>query len=161
MTDILMKEIETEIELKDVLELCYKVLGTRTDELYGYNAWYERWQNGLQPLVYAQKEGQVVSAVLGRAENEESLVIGFVACDEAYQRQGITKRLLEYFEKIAVKKGSNILLWVQRKMPFMRNVVTRSFFKYMGKTSIKKNCKIRTFKLLYLGEQHEQLQQLH
>lgn len=105
MTDILMKEIETENELKDVLELCYKILGTRTDELYGYNAWYERWKDGLQPLVYAQKEGQVVSAVLGRAENKESLVIGFVACDEAYQRQGITKRLLEYFERIAMDKG--------------------------------------------------------
>ena len=55
MTDLVMKEIKTESELKDVLELCYKVLGERNDELYGYDAWYQRLQNGLQPLVYAQK----------------------------------------------------------------------------------------------------------
>lgn len=91
MIDLVMKEIKTESELKEVLELCYKVLGTRNDELYGYDAWYQRLQDGLQPLVYAMKDEKIVSAVLGRAENKESLVIGFVACDENFRRQGITK----------------------------------------------------------------------
>lgn len=90
MIDLVMKEIKTESELKEVLELCYKVLGTRNDELYGYDAWYQRLQDGLQPLVYAMKDEKIVSAVLGRAENKESLVIGFAACDENFRRQGIT-----------------------------------------------------------------------
>jgi len=105
MTDIIMKAIETESELNEVLELCYRVLGKRDDELYGYDAWYKRLQDGLQPLVYAQKDDKIVSAVLGRAENQKSLVIGFVACDVDYRRQGITKRLLKYFEDIAKEKG--------------------------------------------------------
>lgn len=50
MIDLVMKEIKTESELKEVLELCYKVLGTRNDELYGYDAWYQRLQDGLQLL---------------------------------------------------------------------------------------------------------------
>ena len=29
MTDLIIKEIETESELKEVLELCYKILGTK------------------------------------------------------------------------------------------------------------------------------------
>lgn len=105
MTDFIMKEIETESELKRVLELCYKILGTENVELYGYDAWYKRLQDGLQPLVYAVKDEKIVSAVLGRAENKDSLVIGFVACDENYRRQGITKELLNYFEDLARKQG--------------------------------------------------------
>lgn len=105
MIDLVMKEIKTESELKKVLELCYKVLGTRNDELYGYDAWYQRLQDGLQPLVYAIKDEKIVSAVLGRAENKESLVIGFVACDENFRKQGITKKLLGYFEDLARKQG--------------------------------------------------------
>lgn len=102
---IIIKEIETEQELGDVLNLCYDVLGNNDSELYGYEAWKNRLFDGLQPLVYAIKDDKIVSAVLGRAENEESLVIGFVACHKDYRRQGITKKLMNYFEDIARKKG--------------------------------------------------------
>lgn len=105
INNVVMKEIETEQELKEVLELCYSILGTGNAELYGYDAWYKRFTDGAQPLVYGQKDNKVVSAVLGRAENKDSLVIGFVACHEDYRKQGITKRLLSYFEDIAREKG--------------------------------------------------------
>ncbi|MDE6763616.1 MAG: GNAT family N-acetyltransferase [Oscillospiraceae bacterium] len=98
-----MKEIQTEQELKQVLDLCYSILGENNSELYGYSAWKERLQNGLQPLVYAVEDGKIVSAVLGRAENSDSLVIGFVACDENCRRRGITKKLMFYFEDLARK----------------------------------------------------------
>ncbi len=105
MSAVKMKEIETEQELREVLELCYDILGTENTELYGYDAWYKRFVEGSQPLVYALKDGKVVSAVLGRAENKDSLVIGFVACHESYRRQEITKELLSYFEDLARKQG--------------------------------------------------------
>jgi len=105
MATVNMKEIETEQELREVLELCYNILGTVDSELYGYDAWHKRFIEGLQPLVYAVKDGEIVSAILGRAENKDSLVIGFVACRENYRRQGITKGLLGYFEELARKKG--------------------------------------------------------
>lgn len=105
MSDVNMKEIETEQELKDVLELCYDILGTGNSELYGYDAWRQRFAEGLSPLVYAVKNGEIVSAILGRAENRDSLVIGFTACHENYRRQGITKELLGYFEDLARRKG--------------------------------------------------------
>lgn len=98
-----MKEIKTEQELKQVLELCYRILGENDSELYGYSAWKERLQDGLQPLVYAVEDDKIVSAVLGRAENSDSLVVGFVACDENYRRRGITKNLMFYFEDLAKK----------------------------------------------------------
>lgn len=100
-----MKEVETELELREVLTMCYRILGEGNSELYGYEAWYKRFQDGLQPMVFAYKNGLVVSAVLGRAENKDSLVIGFVACHEEYRKQGITKRLMEYFEDLARVKG--------------------------------------------------------
>ena len=102
---LIMKEIETEQELNEVLELCYGVLGQNHPEIYGYDAWRKRLEDGLQPLVYAKDSDQIVSAVLGRCENAESLIIGFVACDKAYRRQGITKRLMFYFEELARKMG--------------------------------------------------------
>lgn len=100
-----MKEIETEQELSDVLELCYDILGTDNSELYSYDAWHKRFIEGLSPLVYAMKDNKIVSAVLGRAENKDSLVIGFVACHEDYRKLGITKELLSYFEDLARKRG--------------------------------------------------------
>lgn len=105
MSNVIVKEINTEQELKEVLDLCYDILGEDNPELYGYAAWYKRFQDGLQPLVYAMKDDKIVSAVLGRAENKDSLVIGFVACHEDYRRQGITKRLIGYFEELARLKG--------------------------------------------------------
>lgn len=100
-----MKEIQTEQELKEVLALCYRILGTDNTRLYDYGAWHKRLIEGTQPLVYAVKDGEIVSAVLGRAENKDSLVIGFVACHEDYRRQGITRELLGYFEDLARKRG--------------------------------------------------------
>lgn len=105
MLAVNMKEIETELELKEVLEVCYDILGTDDSELYGYDAWHKRFVEGLEPLVYAMKDEEIVAAILGRAENKDSLVIGFVACRENYRRQGITKELLGYFEDLARKKG--------------------------------------------------------
>ena len=85
------KEIATEEELTAVLEMCYRILGNDNAELYGYDAWLSRLIDGLQPLIYVCDDDKIISAVLGRAENKDSLVIGFVACDENYRRQGITK----------------------------------------------------------------------
>ncbi len=95
MEKICMKEIRSEQELKDVLELCLDILGRDVPEIYGYDAWHERLLGGREPLVYAQAgDGRVVSAVLGREENKDSLVIGFVACHKDYRRQGITRGLM-------------------------------------------------------------------
>lgn len=105
MPNVNMKEVETEQELRNVLELCYNILGTDNTELYCYDAWYKRFIEGLSPLVYAMKDNKIVSAILGRAENKESLVIGFTACHENYRKQGITKELLGYFEDLAREKG--------------------------------------------------------
>ncbi len=106
MEKICMKEIRSEQELKDVLELCLDILGRDVPEIYGYDAWHERLLGGREPLVYAQAgDGRVVSAVLGREENKDSLVIGFVACHKDYRRQGITRGLMQYLEGLAREKG--------------------------------------------------------
>ena len=103
--NVQFKEIVTEAELLRVLTLCHRILGDHPQELYGVDAWRKRLADGLQPLLYAESGGQVVSAVLGRAESAESLVIGFVACDEAYRRQGITRELMSRFEQKACEMG--------------------------------------------------------
>ncbi len=62
MEKICMKEIRSEQELKDVLELCLDILGRDVPEIYGYDAWHERLLGGREPLVYAQAgDGRVVS----------------------------------------------------------------------------------------------------
>ena len=99
------KEIKSEEELKVVLELCYRILGNDNADLYGYEAWLSRFKDGLQPLIYACDDDKIISAVLGRAENKDSLVIGFVACEENYRRQGITKKLMKLFEEKARELG--------------------------------------------------------
>ena len=138
MSDLIIKEIETAIEFREVLDLCYKILGERNDDLYGYSAWYERFKENLSPLVYAQKDDKVVSAVLGRAENKESLVIGFVACDEDYRRQGITKKLLMYFEDIAVKKGFQYITLGSQEDSFYEKCGYNAIFQIEGQNVYQK-----------------------
>lgn len=49
MSAAVMKEIETEQELKDVLEMCYDILGTDNTDIYGYDAWHKRFWMACSP----------------------------------------------------------------------------------------------------------------
>lgn len=75
------------------------------ENIYAYAAWKERMEKYSRLLVYAKQDGEIVSAVLGRPESEESLVCGMVACDEKFRRRGITKMLMEKFVKNAHEMG--------------------------------------------------------
>ena len=107
MSELTMKEIKTEEELKAVLELCHRILGTGNEELYGCEAWLGRLQEGGHPMVYAVKDDRIVSAVLGRSEGNGNVIIGMVACHEDYRRLGITRKLMAYFEERAKEMGFN------------------------------------------------------
>ena len=105
MDGIVMKEIQSADELKRVLDLCYGILGNDHPDLYGYEAWEKRLREKIHPLTCAVRDGKVICAVLGRAESETSLIIGMVACDEAYRMRGFTKALMGFFEDVARKRG--------------------------------------------------------
>jgi len=88
--------IETEDQLKPVLAFCYEILGQhyRDYEQYIYEAWQNRMGVFSPILSYAHADNTVVAAVLGRPENEDSLIMGFTACHEDYRKKGITSRLV-------------------------------------------------------------------
>lgn len=135
---IKLKEIETEQELTSVLNLCYSILGNDDTELYCYEAWYRRFKDGLQPLVYAYDGDKIVSAVLGRSENEDSLVIGFVACEESYRRQGITRRLMDYFEERARELGFKYITLGSKEDAFYEKCGYRIIFEINGQNIYQK-----------------------
>ncbi len=126
-----IREIQTEQELHAVLELCYRILGEDNSETYGYDAWRRRLANG-EPLVYGKKDGRVVSAVLGREESGESLVIGFVVCAEEYRRQGITSALMEYFENIARQKAYKYITLGSKEDAFYERCGYKVIFQVHG-----------------------------
>lgn len=138
MSAAVMKEIETEQELKDVLEMCYDILGTDNTDIYGYDAWHKRFLDGLQPLVFAIKDGKIVSAVLGRAESEESLVVGFTACREEYRKQGITGKLMNYFEDLAKKKGFKYITLGSKEDGFYEKCGYKVIFQIHGQNIFQK-----------------------
>lgn len=138
MFGVTMKEIETEQELKKVLGMCYDILGADDTELYGYDAWYKRFIEGSHLLVFAMKNDKIVSAVLGRAENEESLVVGFVACHEDYRKQGITKGLLNYFEDLARKQGFKYITLGSKEDEFYKKCGYKMIFQIHGQNIFQK-----------------------
>ncbi len=138
MTDVIMKEIESEIELKEVLDFCHSILGEPNSELYQYDAWQKRLLDGLQPLVYAVKNEKIISAVLGRAENADSLVIGYVACHESYRKQGITRKLLFYFEDIAKEKGFKYITLGSEADAFYEKCGYKNIFQIHGQNIFQK-----------------------
>lgn len=100
-------QIDTEEQLEPVLEMCYRILGDRLREApqYSREAWRERLGRYSRLLTYAHDNGRVVAAVLGRPENADSLVMGFVACEEGYRMKGITRELAARFEAGADAMG--------------------------------------------------------
>ena len=137
MDGLAIKEVENEQELIAVLELCYRILGENDSKLYGYDAWRQRLAHG-EPLVYGEKNGKVVSAVLGREESSESLVIGFVACAEEYRRQGITRALMEHFENIARKKAYKYITLGSKEDAFYDKCGYKVIFQVHGQNIYQK-----------------------
>lgn len=99
--------VEKESQLGQVLDFCYGILGEHLRDVapYRYEDWIERMEEDKELLVYAQEDGEVIAAVLGRRESGESLVCGFVACKASRRRQGITGRLMDTFEAEAARAG--------------------------------------------------------
>lgn len=96
-----LRQAATEEELEAVLALCARILGDDTLERAPYRRedWRERLAQTPELLLYAVSGGIPVAAVLGRRENRESLIAGFVACEEGFRRQGITQALMEKLEE--------------------------------------------------------------
>lgn len=94
----------------DVLELCYRILG----------------------------EDKIVSAVLGREESSESLVIGFVACEEEYRRQGISKALMSYFEEAARRKKYKYITLGSKEDAFYEKCGYKVIFQIHGQNIYQK-----------------------
>ena len=91
-------------ELNKVLKFCYQILGERNDDVYGPDAWADRLNENYL-MVFAEASGDIVSAVMGRAENQDSIVLGFAACRLDYRKSGITSSLLSTLEDNARKYG--------------------------------------------------------
>ena len=91
-------------ELNKVLKFCYQILGERNDDVYGPDAWADRLNENYL-MVFAEASGDIVSVVMGRAENQDSIVLGFAACRSDYRKNGITSSLLSTLEDNARKYG--------------------------------------------------------
>lgn len=100
-----IKQVSSEQELRAVLDLCYSILGEHHEGLYSYKAWCRRLEHNYL-LLYAEcGDGKPISAVLGRVENAEGVIVGFVACKEEYRRMGITSSLMRALEQSAAERG--------------------------------------------------------
>ena len=87
-------------ELNKVLKFCYEILGERNDNVYGPAAWANRLNENYL-MIFAEKDGDIVSTVMGRAENRDSIVLGFAACRADCRNNGITSSLLSRLENNA------------------------------------------------------------
>lgn len=96
--------VEDITELNKVLKFCYEILGEHNDNVYGPAAWANRLNENYL-MIFAEKNGDIVSAVMGRAENRDSIVLGFAACRADCRDNGITSSLLSKLENNARKYG--------------------------------------------------------
>ena len=96
--------VEDITELNKVLKFCYEILGEHNDNVYGPAAWANRLNENYL-MIFAEKDGNIVSAVMGRTENRDSIVLGFAACRADCRNNGITSSLLSRLENNARKYG--------------------------------------------------------
>lgn len=102
-----VKTVETVEELKEVLAMCYTMLpdGWSEDDVYGVEAWIKRMSERYLLVYAADEHGKPASAALGRAENADSVVLGFVFCRADCRRQGLTRACVERLEENARAHG--------------------------------------------------------
>ena len=135
---MVLRPIQSEVELHEALDLCYRLLGNEDHELYCRSAWLERFRNGHHPLVCAFSGGRIISAVLGRAENDESLILGCAACHEDFRRRGITRRLVALFEAMAKDMGYRTITLGSREDAFYEACGYRLLQKMHGQSIYQK-----------------------
>ncbi len=102
--DFIIKQISNEKTLTSVLEMCWDILGKPNTDTYSEQAWRERLSDNCL-LIYAEIGDKPVAAALGRAENPESVVLGYCCFKEEYRGRGITSALLAALEKNAKESG--------------------------------------------------------
>lgn len=102
--DFTIKQIDNETSLRSVLEMCWDILGKPNTDIYSEQAWRERLSDNCL-LMYAEIGDKPAAAVLGRAENTESVVLGYCCCKEEYRGKGITSALLAALEDNAAENG--------------------------------------------------------
>ena len=136
MSDICYAHVTDEVTLHRVLNLCCSVLGERVCQRAPYRRedWLARLTECPELLLYAADGERIVSAVLGRPESEESLVGGFVACDVAYRRQGITRRLMGLLSDAARQKGFRYITLGSDADGFYEKCGYRPIFEIHGQT---------------------------
>ena len=99
--DFIIKQISNEKTLTSVLEMCWDILGKPNTDTYSEQAWRERLSDNCL-LIYAEIGDKPVAAALGRAENPESVVLGYCCCKEEYRGRGITSALLAALDRKSV-----------------------------------------------------------
>ena len=102
--DFTIKQIDNETSLRSVLEMCWEILGQPNTDIYSEQAWRERLSDNCL-LIYAEIGDKPAAAVVGRAENTESVVLGYCCCKEEYRGKGITSALLAALEDNAAENG--------------------------------------------------------
>lgn len=70
-------QIKNEEQLAPVLEMCYRILGKHLREVdnYKFEDWKQRIDKDSALLLYAYENNKVLSAVLGRRESSDSLIL--------------------------------------------------------------------------------------
>lgn len=102
--DYTIKRISDKTVLKAVLEMCWDILGQPNTEIYSEEAWQSRLDNCCL-LLYAEIGEKPAAAALARAENGESVVLGYCCCRGEYRGRGITRALLAALERSAADNG--------------------------------------------------------
>ena len=139
--------IQTNEELDKALDMCYDILGQVNEELYGRPAWQRRLWEGSSPMVYAEVDGEVISAVLSRREDENGIVLGMVACKADFRRKGITRELMRMVEDLAKENGYKSITCGSKEDAFYKSCGYDLIFCVHGQNIFQK--------ILSKGEHHD------
>lgn len=76
-----------------------------TNPIYSYDAWLKRMDSDSDLLIYASLQDRVIGIAFGRLTDPTTVIIGPVAVNDLYKRNGIARFMLEKLETNAKSKG--------------------------------------------------------
>lgn len=108
INDIKIKTVSDSNSLRAAYTFYTKMFKDKSDitnPIYSYDAWLKRMESNSDLLIYASLQDQVIGIAFGRVTNHTTVIIGPVAVEDLYKRNGIARSMLEKLEVNAKSKG--------------------------------------------------------
>jgi len=98
--------METKLIPKKGLTNCYKFQKNYTGEKHSFSYWKKKYAKYPELFIGCYKNAKLIGICVGRPKGK-TIILTSIAINKKYEKKGLGKKLLKFFEKQVKKSGKN------------------------------------------------------